>query len=158
MNATGMIIDIAVLVANGVWRDGVEAALANLRLRSVPVVIIDDNTDGIGVERRSTLLPIDDDRAVRAWLIGDGSVAQCFPRPGLILRACQEAEFDLFSSWVLCTTGAGVTAASQAGCVGAVLIGDAPEPNGFIGCTVARAADLADAPRVMIPPGGGCWH
>ena len=38
-----------------------------------------------------------------------------------------------------------------------VLIGGAL-PADDLGIVVAAADSLADAPRVMVPRGGGCWH
>ena len=59
---------------------------------------------------------------------------------------------------LVATSEAGITAAEQAGCYGVVLLGDVPEPAGFSAIRMKRARDLADAPRVMVPDEGGCWH
>jgi hypothetical protein len=59
--------------------------------------------------------------------------------------------------WLVCREVGAVAAAATAGLTGVVLIGCAA-PSDDWGIVVAEARDLADAPRVMIPRGGGCWH
>ena len=59
--------------------------------------------------------------------------------------------------WLVCRDANAVPAAATAGLSGVVLIGCAV-PTDDCGIVVAEARDLADAPRVMVPRGGGCWH
>jgi hypothetical protein len=59
--------------------------------------------------------------------------------------------------WLVCREVGAVAAAATAGLTGVVLIGCAA-PSDDWGIVVAEARDLGDAPRVMIPRGGGCWH
>lgn len=59
--------------------------------------------------------------------------------------------------WLACTDAHAVASAATAALAGVVLIGCDPLADDH-GIVVARAVDLADAPRVMIPKGGGCWH
>ncbi len=59
--------------------------------------------------------------------------------------------------WLLCSDAAVVAAAATAGLSGVVLIG-AELPADDHGIVVAVARDVADAPRVMVPRAGGCWH
>lgn len=61
------------------------------------------------------------------------------------------------TGWLVCRDAAAVPAAATAALAGIVLVGAAP-PADDHGIVVAEAADLADAPRVMVPRGGGCWH
>ena len=61
------------------------------------------------------------------------------------------------AGWLVCREAAAVGAAATAALAGVVLIGVDP-PADDHGLVVARAQDLADAPRVMVPRGGGCWH
>ncbi len=80
------------------------------------------------------------------------------PRPGLILRAARDLEISLERSWLIGTTADDARAAAQAGLAGCVLLGGGAKPPEDLGIVVAEANDLADAPRVMIPRKGGCWH
>jgi hypothetical protein len=61
------------------------------------------------------------------------------------------------TAWLATRDPAWIAAAGTAGLVGVVLVGVPvpPEPASLV---VAGADDLLDAPRVMVPPGGGCWH
>lgn len=61
------------------------------------------------------------------------------------------------SGWLVCRDPSAVAAAATAALAGIVLIG-CQAPVDDHGIVVAEAADLADAPRVMVPRGGGCWH
>jgi phosphoglycolate phosphatase-like HAD superfamily hydrolase len=126
---------------------GVVDAVARLARRGVPVVAV-AHDDGHGdlagvagplrppVDRRERFLP---------------------PRPGLVLEAARRHDLRLPDCWLVGTSADHARAAAQAGCAGCVLIGVDP-PTEDLGIVVARAGDLADAPRVMIPRGGGCWH
>ena len=73
----------------------------------------------------------------------------------VLLAALRTAGAD--SGWLVCGDASAVAAAATAGLAGVVLIG-ARVPADDHGITVAEARDLADAPRVMVPRGGGCWH
>ncbi len=75
--------------------------------------------------------------------------------PKVLRLALRGADAD--SGWLVCSDPAAVPAAATAALAGVVLIGCAP-PADDHGIVVAEAADLADAPRVMVPRGGGCWH
>lgn len=84
------------------------------------------------------------------------------PRPqalaSAIAAAARRHGADLFGSWLVTDDPAALRAAATAGCQGAVLVGEAPLPKEDLGIVLAQARDLADAPRVMIPKNGGCWH
>lgn len=81
------------------------------------------------------------------------------PRPGLLLEAARAHGLDLAASWLVGRSAADAEAAAQAGCAGVVLLGTAlPEGLTDLGIPANLAADLADAPRAMVPRGGGCWH
>ncbi|MFM2090790.1 MAG: hypothetical protein RLZZ127_1279 [Planctomycetota bacterium] len=60
-------------------------------------------------------------------------------------------------AWLATADPAWIPAAATAGCIGVVMIG-ACDPGPHPGLVLAATTDLLDAPRVMIPPGGGCWH
>jgi len=124
-----------------------DAALNRLHLRRVPVLILCLTENGT---------PRNHPGIVGTWT--SAGPRELPPRPGLILRAAREAGVDLARSWLIGVTADEARAAGQAGLAGCVLIGDAPGPTEDVGLVVARARDLADAPRVMIPRGGGCWH
>jgi hypothetical protein len=76
----------------------------------------------------------------------------------MLLAAARELEIDLPTSWLIGTDQADAHAAAQAGCAGVVLVEGIDLPAEDLGIVVATARDLADAPRVMIPRQGGCWH
>ena len=59
--------------------------------------------------------------------------------------------------WLVCGDASAVSAAATAALTGVVLIGCAV-PTDDCGIVVAEALHLADAPRVMVPRDGGCWH
>lgn len=80
------------------------------------------------------------------------------PRPGMLLTAARELDIDIPGSWLIGTNANDAHAAAQAGCAGAVLVDCAETQLEDLGIVVAIARDLADAPRVMIPRQGGCWH
>lgn len=136
---------------------GVAAALARLRQRGVLIVAATDR------------LALDEAMTARLRELTGGMLAGIYsaagkpaswikPRPGMLLTAAREVGADLSVSWVIGTDARDAVAAGQAGCAGAVLVGGAVVPTDDLGITVASATDLADAPRVMIPKNGGCWH
>jgi hypothetical protein len=61
------------------------------------------------------------------------------------------------TAWLATGDPAWIPAAATAGLQGVVLIG-APVPAEPASLVVVAAENLLDAPRVMVPPGGGCWH
>ena len=61
------------------------------------------------------------------------------------------------TGWIVCADATVISSAATAGLAGVVLIGT-PVPAGEHDVVVAEALSLSDAPRVMIPRGGGCWH
>lgn len=139
---TGVLVDGA-----GVPLPGVSTAVQRLVARGVVVVAIDHQhgsgslTDVLGPLRPPP---------------GQGQ-RFTFPRPDLLLVAARDYDLDLATSWLIGTTVAQAQAAAQAGCAGCVLLGS-PAPSEDLGIVIAEARDFADAPRVMIPRSGGCWH
>jgi D-glycero-D-manno-heptose 1,7-bisphosphate phosphatase len=143
---------------------GVGAALARLRLRGVLVVAV---TDGAPA---AALFPALGEQLRRLVEREGGELRGCYaadalsppswrrPRPGMLLAAARELGIDLAASWMVGRERDDVLAAAQAGCAGCVLVGHAQEGIGDPRLVVAVARDLADAPRVMIPARGGCWH
>ena len=143
---------------------GVGAALARLRLRAVTVVAVADRSATVA------LFPLLGE--LLALLVADqgGELAACYaatatnpaswrkPRPGMLLAAARELGIDLAASWLVGCREEDAIAAGQAGCAGCVLLQARLPPMDDPGIVVALADDLADAPRVMIPRSGGCWH
>jgi hypothetical protein len=111
------------------------------------------------------LLVRPDDQAqprIHAALAGAGiAIAASGSAPAwsakLLLAIARDAQADLSASWLVCAETAAIPAAETAGLAGVILIGADPPP-GEHALVVARAADLGDVPRVLIPRGGGCWH
>jgi D-glycero-D-manno-heptose 1,7-bisphosphate phosphatase len=149
---------------------GVGAALARLRQRHVPVVVVtdqpriargelDEATVAAWRERLTTLVR-DAGGELAGWYHSPHDTPHAWrkPRPGMLLTAARELALDLPSSWLIGTRAEDAQAAGQAGCAGAVLVGGAALPVDDLGIVVASARDFADAPRVMIPRQGGCWH
>lgn len=60
-------------------------------------------------------------------------------------------------SWLATPNAGWINAAVTAGLAGIALLGGDP-PAEDQGITVARADDLLDVPRVLVPRSGGCWH
>jgi D-glycero-D-manno-heptose 1,7-bisphosphate phosphatase len=143
---------------------GVAAALARLRLREVMVVAVTD------APATAALFPALGEQLRRLVEHDGGELRGCYaadahsppswrrPRPGMLLAAARELSIDLAQSWMVGRDRNDVLAAAQAGCAGCVLVGQAPEVPSDPRLVVAVARDLADAPRVMIPRSGGCWH
>jgi len=144
---------------------GVGAAIMRLQQRGVPVIALSDEFE------LSPTAAADYAERLRAMVIAAGGKlidvliataespkSWTKPRPGLLLAAARTHSIDLPSSWLIGVDADDARAAGQAGCAGAVLLGTDPLPSDDLGLVVAQARDLADAPRVMIPRGGGCWH
>jgi hypothetical protein len=74
-----------------------------------------------------------------------------------VLLALRAVGADPARSWLAAADPALLGVAATAGLAGLVLIGVEP-PVGDHPLVVARADNLADVPRVMVPRGGGCWH
>ena len=144
---------------------GVGAAIARLQQRSVPVIAL---SDGFAL---NSLAAAEYAERLHAMVVAAGGKltnviiatsespkSWTKPRPGLLLAAARTHGIDLASSWLIGVDADDARAAGQAGCAGAVLLGTGQLPSEDVGIVVAQARDLADAPRVMIPRGGGCWH
>jgi D-glycero-D-manno-heptose 1,7-bisphosphate phosphatase len=150
--------------AQAVLLPGVAAALARLRQRAVMVVALCD------APATAALFPELGEQLRRLVERDGGELRGCYaagaqappswrrPRPGMLLAAARELSIDLASSWLVGRDRNDVLAAAQAGCAGCVLVGSPEELPGDARLVVAAARDLADAPRVMIPRSGGCWH
>jgi histidinol phosphatase-like enzyme len=143
---------------------GAAAVVQRMNLAGVPVVAVGNLPPGssqtlvaqLRQDLASRLAPAQLDRD--DYAVADEGHARRLPRPGQLLEAAAALGFDIFASWFVTAEATALRAAGQAGCAGAVLLGEAAEPSGFLGVRVVRARDLADAPRVMVPAGGGCWH
>ncbi len=136
---------------------GVAAALVRLKQRGVLIVAATDRL-ALGEVLITRLHELTGGTLAGVYAAAGKPASWVKPRPGLLLTAARDLGVDLSVSWVIGTAERDAEAASQAGCAGAVLVGGVALPTDDLGITVAAAADLADAPRVMIPRGGGCWH
>ena len=101
-----------------------------------------------------------DDRAapfLKRMALADVPVVPLQPPwlPRTLAMALRSAGAD--TGWLICRDPQSVAAAATAGLAGVVLIG-CPPPADDHGIVAASASDLADAPRVMVPRDGGCWH
>jgi len=148
MARTGIIVEWTGVVADtsGLIFADVSAAVQRLLARDVIIVAIAH--DGLSGSFPGVFGPV---------TAPDATPRYQLPRPGLILAAAQSHQLDLPTSWVIGTSVDHAHAAAQAGCAGCVLLGVAA-PTDDLGLVIAEARNLADAPRVMIPRGGGCWH
>lgn len=169
MARTALFVEIpGVLVADGATDTllpNVGLALRRLHQRGVLVVAV---TDRLSLEAEE--LPIFAAKLKQLVSAEHGELAGIYvaapdkpgswrkPRPGMLLAAARELQIDLPTSWLVGVDVADARAAAQAGCAGAVLVEGVDLPSEDLGIVVATARDLADAPRVMIPRQGGCWH
>ncbi len=142
---------------------GVSAAIKRLQQRGVPIIAISDRVDENDVaayveQLRSTIAT--DAAPLTDIVIATPSSPASWrkPRPGLLLSSARAHHINLPESWFIGTNADDALAAGQAGCAGVVIVGGGLVPPNDIGIVVAEARDLSDAPRVMIPRGGGCWH
>ncbi len=126
--------------------DTTELALVRrMHLAGVPVVVLTlvDQVPPLVQAAQAAELPV----------MVDAGVAVTAKRLLLALRA---AGAEGATSWLIAGDPAVIAPAAQAGLAGVVLLNvDAPADDRLV---VARADSLADAPRVMLPRGGGCWH
>lgn len=169
MPRTALFVEIpGVLVAawaTDVLLPNVGLALHRLHQRGVPVVAVTDQLPVSADEfvtfsdRLKQLVTAEGGELVGVYAaLPDKPASWRKPRPGMLLAAARELDLDLPSSWLIGTDHADAYAAAQAGCAGAVLVEGVEPPTEDLGIVVATARDLADAPRVMIPRAGGCWH
>jgi HAD superfamily hydrolase (TIGR01662 family) len=140
-------------------------ALRRLRQRGVPVVAVTDRAPveadefpDFSQRLRQAIGEVGGELAGIYAALPDKPASWRKPRPGMLLAAARELMLDLPTSWLVGTETADAYAAAQAGCAGVVLVEGIDPPAEDLGIVVATARDLADAPRVMIPRQGGCWH
>jgi D-glycero-D-manno-heptose 1,7-bisphosphate phosphatase len=168
MSRTALFVEIPdVLIAAdpAVLLPGAGAALARLHQRSVLVVAITDRLvlaaegfPAFSAALKATVAAAGGELAGVYAALPDRPASWRKPRPGMLLTAARELSLELPACWLIGTEAGDARAAAQAGCAGAVLIGGVEPPQEDLGIVVASARDLADAPRVMIPRQGGCWH
>ncbi len=166
---TALFVDVAAVAGRdgaGALRllPGAAAVLARMQVAGVPVVALDfsgaqpDPQDGVVALLAAARAPL------AGWVrpAADAPASWRLPRPGLVLAAARAHGVDLATTWLVSPTPDALRAAAQAGCYGAVLVGVAELPpelrEAELAIVTARADDLADAPRVMVPRQGGCWH
>ena len=146
------LVTTAVLHDLGRLRPGVAAALERFRLREVGVAVL----AGDAAEATAAETALGDLPRLGIWVPADAKEA--LPRPRLLLRCLRETGAEGPRSWLIAAEPSLAATAGQAGLAGCVLVHGAVPPADDHGLVMATAADLADAPRVMIPKGGGCWH
>jgi hypothetical protein len=131
--------------------------LERLRQAATPVLVLaDDETDATRAAQAQATLTAAGLGADLALLTAERP-GQRPPAPGLVLRGCAATGLSPERVWLATSRPAALMAAASAGCLGAVALGGAAVPAGVL-LHVVVARDLVDAPRVMVPPGGGCWH
>ena len=140
-------------------------ALRRLRDRGVPVIAITDRLPvetedfaEFSQELQDKISQLGGKLEAVYAALPDRPASWRKPRPGMLLTAARELDIDLPGSWLIGTNANDAQAAAQAGCAGAVLVDCSETHLEDLGIVVAIARDLADAPRVMIPRQGGCWH
>ena len=154
---TGMLIDVyGVLVdASGTSLiDSAVAVLRRMRLAQVPVGVVGHGR--LDATALANLLEPTGENVSAARLETSASTATRLPSAAL-LQLIAQLQMDPVTSWFITAEPANLQAAASAGIGAAVLLGDR-EPDAGLLLRVERARDLADAPRVMIPAQGGCWH
>jgi histidinol phosphatase-like enzyme len=154
-----------VLIADAQAREllpGVANALQRFTLRQVPVIAISDRLHEAGADFSARLQHLCHaaNSTLSHIIIADAQSPASWkkPRAGLILRGYQLSGCDLAHSWMIGTHADDARAAANAGLAGAIIVGGHALPTDDLGIVVAAAENLADAPRVMIPRQGGCWH
>jgi histidinol phosphatase-like enzyme len=145
---------------------GVANALQRFALRQVPVIAVSDRLHEAGADFSAHLQQLchaasnNTNTELSHIIIADAQSPASWkkPRAGLILRGYQLSGCDLAHSWMIGTHTDDARAAANAGLAGAIIVGGHALPTDDLGIVVAAAENLADAPRVMIPRQGGCWH
>lgn len=148
--ASAMIIDApgVLLDSHGRALAAAEPVLVRMRLAHVPVLVCADHPLEAGA-----LVGLG--QAVDA--ITDVLAPSGFPAVRSLLQACRTHGIDLTSSWMLTAREPALQAAATAGLPQAVWLGPVP-PHRPPLIRIETACDLSDAPRVMVPADGGCWH
>lgn len=157
MAKTGVLIECNHVVCDNVIADDARFQLQRLHTAGVAVVVITQSAQQQAQAQWESLaadLPV----IPIYGLTAEAPPTWLWPKPAQLLRACSEQDIDIFNSWVIGSSHDLFRAAAQAGFLGGIYIGD-DMPDEKFGLQVCNQADsLADAPRVMIPPQGGCWH
>lgn len=151
MTTSALIIDVpGVLLVEDAVATGAAALFARMQLAGVPIILCAPAAAPL----RARLAPVLTTAMTAITRIVE---SETFPRPGDLLRLLRDLDSDPFTSWLLCAREPAVRAAETLGCAGVVWFA-ADDPAWRPRCPFARTDHLADAPRVMIPPAGGCWH
>lgn len=166
---TALFVDVAALVSRDATGapaviPGAAAVVARMQVAGVPVVALDFRGSQAELQPAVEALLAVARAALAGWvsLKADAPPSWRLPRPGLVLAAARAHGVDLATTWLVSPAPDALRAAAQAGCYGAVLVGVPELPpelsENELAIVTARADDLADAPRVMVPRQGGCWH
>lgn len=147
-----ILVTTDVLHQHSTLRLGVDQALRRFSLRQVGIAVLAADDEAAEQARAA----LGDLPHLGIWVPADAREA--LPRPRLLLRCLRETGAEGPRSWLIAAESSLAATAGQAGLAGCVLVHGAVPPPEDLGLVVASADDLADAPRVMIPKGGGCWH
>jgi hypothetical protein len=158
MPKTGVSIELSQLIVDGAIAEDAAAQVQRLSKAGVVVVLVSAlpqmQAELLLREHIAANLP-----PVPVYgLPVDDAGRWRWPKPAMLLRAAKEQDIDIFNSWIIGNTFDLFVAASQAGYLGGVYVGE-QLPTEKPGLQVFNQAhSVGDAPRVMIPPKGGCWH
>ena len=169
---------VAIVESSVLWNGqevlpGVSDALQRFALRNVPVLVLDLPQDAssspssspTSYTLESALLNV-----LQASEVSGTSASHLLhylslpsltakDRQQILLRA-QKQQWRLDQSWMVTSDQRCVPLAGQLGIQGIAWVDpqlkEGPPPP--LGVILNVAQDLKDAPRVMIPPQGGCWH
>jgi beta-phosphoglucomutase-like phosphatase (HAD superfamily) len=140
----GMLIDTSVVCASdGSPRPEIAAVLAGLRLRQAPFCLASSLPQGAQV----ALGLQDHELAGHVW-----------SKPMGLLHTMQQLGFAAPETWLVTADSEQLRVAATAGVGAAVVVHGTPVPSPAPAIRIVVANDLADAPRVMVPVDGGCWH
>ncbi len=157
MAVTGVLIELNQLLVDGQVADDAAFQLNRLNKAGVALALVTQDQQA-DAEADVSSISADIPTLSVFGLADDAPASWQWPKPAQLLRACTENDIDIFNSWVIGTSHDLFRAASQAGLLGGIYIGD-DMPAENLGLQVLNhALSLGDAPRVMIPPQGGCWH
>ncbi|NRA36649.1 MAG: hypothetical protein HRU15_00780 [Planctomycetes bacterium] len=162
MAASGVVIQVSHII------DREQQAIAEDDLRQIKRMLaagvriaLVDQVSQQELENRVQALSSDTEFCALTIVGLEDKASFVWPKAGQLLRAAKLSEMDIFSSWLIASEEAAFHAASQAGFLGGVFVENKQTimPDSQCGLQVLNTAlSLSDAPRVMIPPQGGCWH
>lgn len=159
MSATGVLVQVSRVVDHEQGRIAADVLAQLTRMRTAGVIVaFVDQLPQVQLEEMLVRLCAGTDVESVPCVGLDDDGKYVWPKAGQLLRAAAVSAMDIFSSWIIAADEKAFYAAAQAGFLGGIYIGE-HMPKDNCGLQVLnQAQSLADAPRVMIPPQGGCWH